>query len=98
MAIRGCNRFVETLLGVRFRDHCREEFAALNAHVRRRNAIAHRGEQVTRQDAQASLAAVLAMTQVLHELCYRALGMDDELEEEAREQREEGGYDEDELD
>jgi hypothetical protein len=54
--------FVETLVGVRFRDHCHEEFAALKAHVTRRNAIAHRGEQVSAEDARASLAAVLAMT------------------------------------
>lgn len=90
--------FVERLVGVHFRDHCPDEFASLRAHVKRRNAIAHRGEQVAREDAEASLAAVLTMTQVLHELCYRALGMEAELEEEARQQREEDGYDEDELD
>ena len=39
--------FVETLVGVRFRDHCRDEFAALKAHMVRRNAIAHRGDQVS---------------------------------------------------
>jgi hypothetical protein len=75
--------FIETLGGVRFRDHCPEEVASLKAHMRGRNAIAHRGEQVTREDAQASPAAVLTMTQVLHELCYRALDMDEVLEEEA---------------
>lgn len=89
--------FGETLVGVRFRDHCREEFAALKVHVTRRNAIAHRGEQVSAEDSRASLAAVLAMTQVLHELSYRALGMDDDLEEEERQRREEEGYDDEEL-
>lgn len=89
--------FVEKLVGVRFRDHCSEELASLKVHVTRRNAIAHRGDQVTRDDAQASLRAVLAMTEVLHELCYRALGMEDALEEEARQQAEADGYDEDVL-
>jgi hypothetical protein len=85
-------RFVETIVGVRFRDRSREDFAALKSHVERRNGIAHRREQVGAEDARASFAAVLKMTETLHELCYLALGLDDELEEERRQQREADGY------
>lgn len=84
-------RFVETIVGVRFRDRCPDQFTALKRHVERRNAVAHRGEQVSAEDARASFAAVLAMTETLHELCYLALGLDDDLEEERRQQHEEDG-------
>jgi hypothetical protein len=88
-------RFVEAIVGVRFRDRCPDEFTALKRHVERRNAIAHRGEQVSAEDARASFAAVLAMTEMLHELCYLALGLDDDLEEERRQQRDEDGLPDD---
>jgi hypothetical protein len=88
-------RFVEAIVGVRFRDGCPDEFTALKRHAERRNAIAHRGEQVSAEDARASFAAVGAMTEVLHELCYLALGLEDDLEEERRQQREEDGLLED---
>jgi hypothetical protein len=61
---------------------------AFRAHVDRRNRIAHRGEQVSAEDARASLAAVVAASQLVHELSYRALGLEDELEEEARQRGE----------
>ena len=38
------------------------------------------------------------MTQLLHELCYSALGMEAVLEEEARQQREADGCEEGDLD
>lgn len=88
-------RFVEGLVGVRLRDRCSSEFTALKAHVERRNAIAHRGEEVDAEDARASLAAVRAITEVLHELCYLELGLDDELEEERRQEREFDGLPDD---
>jgi hypothetical protein len=84
--------FVERLLGVRLQDEDPDAMTALRAHVERRNRIAHRGEQVTRKDGRASLTAVLAASQLLHELCYRHLGLEDVLEEEAR--QEGGEYDE----
>jgi hypothetical protein len=80
--------FFERLVGVRMRDEHAQVMAALRAHVERRNRIAHRGEQVSREDARASLAAVLAVCQLVHELSYRALGLDHVLEEEARRERE----------
>lgn len=89
--------FVEGLVGVRFTDHCGDDFRALQEHVKRRNRVAHRGEEVSAEDARASLAAVLAMTEALHQLSYRALGMEDDLEEEERQRREDEGDDEDEL-
>jgi hypothetical protein len=46
-------RFVEAIVGVRFRDRCPEEFTALKRHVERRNVIARRGEQVGTEDARA---------------------------------------------
>jgi hypothetical protein len=90
--------FVEALIGVSFRDHCPEALVELRAHVTRRNGVAHRGERVTKDDAQASVAAVLAMTEALHELAYWALGMEDDLEEERRQQREEDGVENEDLD
>jgi hypothetical protein len=86
--------FFERLVAVRLREDHGEVMAALRAHVERRNRIAHRGEQVSRDDASASLAAVLAVSQLVHELSYRALGLDDLLEEEARQEREMLGEDE----
>lgn len=86
--------FFERLVGVRLRDHYPDELAALRAHVERRNAIAHRGAQVSREDARASFAAVLAITQIAHELAYRALGLEAVLEEEARQEREDEEDDE----
>lgn len=90
--------FVEALIGVRFRDHNPEALADLRAHVTRRNGVAHRGEQVSKEDAESSVAAVIAMTEALHELAYRALGMEDDLEEEERQRREEVGDVDDGLD
>jgi hypothetical protein len=83
--------FFERLVGARMRDGNAETMAALRAHVERRNHIAHRGEQVNREDARASLAAVLAVCQLVHELSYRTLGLDDVLDEEERQRREESG-------
>ncbi len=80
--------FFERLVGVRLRDKYQDEMAALRAHVERRNGIAHRGEQVSRENAKASFEAVLAVTQIAHELAYRALGLEDLLEEEARQEGE----------
>ena len=85
--------FVERLVGVRLRDDHGDVMAALREHVERRNGIAHRGEIVSREEARASLAAVLAACQLVHELWHRALGLEDVLEEEARQEREMRGED-----
>ena len=90
----GCRRSVG-LIGVRLRDEHAETMAALRAHVERRNGIAHRGEQVDAKDAVASPSAVRAVTQLVHELSYRALGLDDALEEEAHQRREQLGDEDD---
>ncbi len=66
---------------------------ALRAHVQLRNRVAHRGEQASERDARASLSAVLAVSQLVHELSYRSLGLDVVLEEEARQEREANGED-----
>lgn len=47
------------------------------------------------EEAVASFKALLGASQLLHEVIYRSLGLDDELEEEARER---GEIDEDEDD
>jgi hypothetical protein len=47
-----------------------------------RNDIAHRSAQVSPEDARASFEAVLAVSQLAHELCYRAVGLEDVLEED----------------
>lgn len=83
--------FFERLIGVKLREADAAAMDALGAHVRRRNAVAHRGEQVSAEDARASLAAVLTVSQLVHELSYRSLGLDDVLEEEARQEREASG-------
>lgn len=80
--------FFERLVRARLRDEQPETMVALREHVERRNRIAHRGEQVSSEEARASLAAVLAVCKLVHELSYRALGLEDELEEEARQERE----------
>jgi len=84
--------FFERLIDAKLRDADAEAMSALRAHVERRNGVAHRGDQATEEDARASLAAVLAVSQLVHELSYRSLGLDDVLEEEARQER---GDDED---
>jgi hypothetical protein len=78
-------KFFERLVHVRMRDENPEAMDALREHVERRNGIAHRGEQVDGDAARASLQAVLTVCQLVHELSYRAIGLEDELEEEARE-------------
>jgi hypothetical protein len=85
--------FFERLVGVRLSDDHGEEMAALRAHGKRRNRIAHEGAKVSREDARASLAAVLEVCKLVHELSYRAHGLDDALEEEARQEREMLGED-----
>jgi hypothetical protein len=84
--------FFERLIDAKLRDADAEAMSALRAHVERRNGVAQRGDQATEEDARASLAAVLAVSQLVHELSYRSLGLDDVLEEEARQER---GDDED---
>jgi hypothetical protein len=88
--------FFERLVGDRLQEADAKAVSALRAHVERRNGVAHRGEQVSEQEARASLAAVLAAGQLVHELSYRSLGLDDVLEEEARQQRDVTGQDDDE--
>jgi hypothetical protein len=88
-------KFFEQLVGVRFKDHCPQELAAVRAHVERRNGIAHRGEEVTREEAQGSFIAVKTITAIAHELAYRRLGLDDDLEEERRQEREWEGLEDD---
>jgi hypothetical protein len=88
--------FVERLIDEKLRDADAAAMAALRAHVERRNRVAHRGEQVSEEDARASLSAVLAVSRLVHELSYRSLGLDDLLEEEARQEREASGADDDE--
>jgi hypothetical protein len=68
----------------------------LRRHVERRNGVAHRGERVGEHEARASLSAVLAVSQLVHELAYRSLGLDDVLEEEERQDREASGEEDDE--
>ena len=74
-------KFFERLVHVRMRDENPEAMDALREHVERRNGIAHRGEQVDGDAARASLQAVLTVCQLVHELSYRAIGLEDELEE-----------------
>lgn len=88
--------FFERLIDEKLRDANPDALAALRAHVERRNRVAHRGEQVSEQDARASLSAALAVSRLVHELSYRSLGLDDVLEEEARQDREDNGEDDDE--
>jgi hypothetical protein len=88
--------FFERLIDEKLRDADADAMTALSAHVKRRNRIAHRGEQVSEQDARASLSAVLAVGRLVHELSYHSLGLDDVLEEEARQEREASGDDDDE--
>jgi hypothetical protein len=85
--------FFERLIDEKLRDANAEAMASLRAHVERRNRIAHRGEQVSETEARESLSAVLTVTRLVHELCYRSLGLDDALEEEARQRREDGDRD-----
>jgi hypothetical protein len=87
--------FFERLVDRKLRDANSDAMTALRAHVELRNRVAHRGEQVSEQDARASLSAVLAVSQLVHELSYRSLGLDDVLEEEARQERELDGEDDD---
>ena len=83
--------FFERLVGERLRDANAGAMAALRAHVELRNRVAHRGEQVGEEAARASLAAVLRVSQLVHELAYRSLGLEDVLEEEARQEQEDSG-------
>lgn len=83
-------RFFEQLVGVKLKDRAPKMLRELKAHVERRNRIAHRGDTATREEAHASLRAVLAATEVAHILALLKLGMDDDLEEEARQRQEEG--------
>lgn len=87
--------FFERLVDQKLRDADSDAMTALRAHVELRNRVAHRGEQVSERDARASLSAVLAVSQLVHELSYRSLGLDDVLEEEARQEREANREDDD---
>jgi hypothetical protein len=82
-------RFAEGLGEIDFNAEHGEEFRQLGRHQQRRNAIAHDGAVVTREEAQESFAAVLKVTQILHESLYKAQGREAELEEEQRMESEE---------
>lgn len=86
-------KLAEAMAGSRLRDDMPLTMDGLQAHIERRNGVAHRGEEVTAEDAAASLEAVAAVTQRLHELFYLRLGRDDDLAEEERIRREEQGLD-----
>lgn len=88
--------FFERLVSSKLGEADAAAMTALRAHVERRNGVAHRGERVSGEDARASLAAVLAVSQLVHEMSYRSLGLDDVLEEETRLEREASGEGDDE--
>ena len=90
-------KLFEAMAQVRLRDEIPDAMRALDAYIQRRNGIAHRGEEVTREDAAASVKAVQQVTQAVHVFAYRALEWEDDLEVEERQRREdEGIFDEDE--
>jgi hypothetical protein len=84
-------KFFETALEVRFSEEMPEQVKALQEHAKLRNRVVHEGEDVGRDEARASLAAVLEITHLLHQLTYRRLGLDAILEEEERLEREDEG-------
>lgn len=84
-------RFFETALEVRFADVMPGEVKDLEAHAKLRNRVVHEGEEVGREEARTSLAAVLAITRRLHQLTYRRLGLEEILEEEERWERDDEG-------
>ena len=85
-------KLLEAMAGVRLEGVYPDEMKALRDHIVRRNRIAHRGAEVTAAEARASIDAVLAVTQVVHVVLYQALGLQDVLDEEERQQREEDGF------
>ncbi len=71
---RRTERFFERSLGLRFKDEWPEEMRAFLEHNRLRNRIVHDGATATREEAVASLEAVLAITGRLHEAVLRRTG------------------------
>jgi hypothetical protein len=84
-------KFVELALGIRFVDVLPSEMEALRFHNERRNRIVHAGAAASGDDAHASFQAVRDMTWRLHQLVYRRIGWDLELEEDEKIRREEEG-------
>jgi hypothetical protein len=80
-------RFFERLVNARLSDVNPAAMRELQEHNERRNRIAHAGETIDEDDARASLRAVLAVCALVHELSFQALGLEDVLEEEERQER-----------
>lgn len=78
--------FFETLVGVRLSEEDPKVMRELQLHNTRRNRIAHAGEKIDESEAQDSVRAVRAVCALVHELSFRSLGLDDELDEERRQE------------
>jgi hypothetical protein len=71
---RRTQRFFEHALDLRFDDEMPEEMHAFLAHNRLRNRIVHEGANATREQAEASLAAVRGVTSRLHLIVVQRTG------------------------
>jgi hypothetical protein len=85
--------FVERVLDIKFAHALTSEMEALRVHTERRNRIVHAGAAASRDEAHASFQAVRDVTWRLHQLVYRRVGWDVELEEDEKIRREEEGID-----
>jgi hypothetical protein len=71
---RRTQRFFEHALDLRFDEEMPAEMHAFLAHNRLRNRIVHEGAAATKEEAEASLAAVRGVTTRLHEIVARRTG------------------------
>ena len=71
---RRTQRFFEHALEIRFDDEMPAEMHAFLAHNRLRNRIVHEGANATREEAEASHAAVCGVTDRLHAIVIERTG------------------------
>lgn len=81
-------KFIEGISGTRLFEEHHDIFDALHRHSKLRNAVAHTGIPVAEGQARESISTVSEVAKILHEVLYRALGREDELEEEERQEQE----------
>jgi hypothetical protein len=71
---RRTQRFFEHALDLRFDEEMPDEMHAFLVHNRLRNRIVHEGAEASREEAEASLAAVAGVTSRLHQIVVRRTG------------------------
>ena len=76
--------FFNQVARIDFSSCCQDELKALERHVERRYGVVHHVELVSREEAEMSLAAVLAISAKVRVLALSALNPEDEVQDDRR--------------